>query len=341
MTTKNRIRILFAIPLLIILGVWLHFLFTPIVTNDQGFKYFVKPGASMGSVVNDLVNQKIITSPRLFKFLVTIQNKSHELKAGEYLFAEGTTPLKLLKQITTGTGTIKHAFTIVAGWNFNQVREALLEEPLLDHTISQKTTDAAIMRQVNNSVMSPEGQFFPDTYYYIPGSTDVAVLKRAYEEMQEKLKTLWKTHHSDLPYQTQYEALIAASLIEKETQLDHERPIIAGVIVNRLKKNMYLQIDPTVIYGMGTQYNGMIRKIDLTQDTPYNTYIHKGLPPTPIAMPGIESLEAAILPASHQYLYFVKKNANEPEHQFSETLDEHYSAVEAEKKSRQPTSKAQ
>lgn len=307
---------------------WISFLRGSLVSEQQGFRYTVSPGSSIKSVTHDLYLLNIIHHPFLFNLLVSLKGTQHELKAGDYLFPKGTTPVSLLNQITTGTGIFHYTFTIIAGWNFKHLRQVLEHEPNLQHT-SASMSDAAIMTYLGQPTWSPEGRFYPDTYFFSKGSSDLLLLKRAFQKMQNKFNIAWQKREPGLPYATQNEALTVASLIEKETPLARERSIIAGVIVNRLKTNMLLQIDPTVIYAAGSHYNGIIYKKDLLADNPYNTYKHKGLPPTPIAIPGMESIEAALHPEHHNYYYYVAKNSAEPNegHQFSKTLIEHNVAV--------------
>ncbi len=329
---RHRIRIaiagLFVFICLWLSIAWLTFLYGSIVKDEQGFRYTVPPGASLKSVVHDLYLLNIIQHPSLFNFLVNLKGTQHELKAGDYLFPKGTTPVSLLNQITTGTGIFHYTFTIIAGWNFKHLREVLGRDPNLQHT-SAAMSDAAIMTYLGQPTWSPEGRFFPDSYFYDKDSSDLLLLKRAFQKMQNKLNSAWKNREPGLPYDTQDEVLTVASLIEKETPLAKERPVIAGVIINRLKKNMLLQMDPTVIYAAGTHYNGTIYKTDLLANNPYNTYKYKGLPPTPIAIPGMESIEAALHPEHHNYYYYVAKNGAEPNegHQFSTTLSQHNMAV--------------
>lgn len=333
MLTKfhKQIAAMMGVPLILIISAWLFFLYRPIVTDEQGLKYTVQPGTSMHAVIDELTKLNVIQHPKLFKLLVKLKGSSHELKSGQYFFSKGTSSSSLLAQITSGKGIVYHIFKIIPGWTFNDIHAALLQDPNINHdTLNLSNND--IMNQIGSPNTNPEGQFYPDSYYFNNGDSDIALLKRAHHEMQEKLKTAWEHRDSDLPYKTDYEALITASLIEKEAKLNIERPVIAGVIINRLNKNMLLQIDPTVIYGMGNRYNGVIHKTDLTEDTPYNTYVHKGLPPTPIAMPGPDSLNAAMHPQKHNFYYFVVKAQGDSAHQFSETLDEHNSAVTEAKK---------
>lgn len=314
------------ILLISILGMWINFRFFSLVTDEHGYKYTVRQGASMGSVVDELSLQNVIKHPVLFKLLVHIKNNAHELKSGEYLFPKGASASKILEQITTGTGILYHTFTIIPGWNFTELRKALSQTAELNHNTSHLSDDD-IMHLLGPTGLKPEGEFYPDTYYFSQGDTDLALLKRAYHAMQEKLNTLWEHRDPQVPYKTSYDALIVASLIEKEAHVELDRPLIAGVIVNRLKKDMLLQIDPTVIYGMGLRYNGVIHKTDLLENTPYNTYVRKGLPPTPIAIPGFTSLDAAMHPAKHEFYYFVVKGPYETSHQFSKTLEEHDRAI--------------
>ncbi len=249
----NKRRIITNTLLVIFFGfliTWLTFLFSSIIPQKEGFRYTVPKGASIKTVVNDLYSSNIIQYPFLFDLLVYVEGNKHELKAGDYLFPKGTTPVSLLRQITTGTGMFHYTFTIISGWNFRHLRDVLEHEPDLAHP-SATISDVAIMTYLGQPSMNPEGRFYPDTYYFAKGSSDLLLLKRAFQKMQNELNTAWKNRDPALPYQTQNEVLTVASLVEKETPLNKERPVIAGVIINRLKKNMMLQIDPTVIYAAG------------------------------------------------------------------------------------------
>lgn len=313
----------------VVASIWLKFLYTPVVLNEQGLRYQVKFGATPQSVIEDLTQQRVIHHPWLFRVLARIRGDAKSLKAGEYLFAKGATPVKMLDQMVTGSGILYQSFTIVNGWSFQQLREALAQQKEMRHTLNN-ISDAELMQRLGVPKVHPEGQFYPATYYYILGSSDFGLLKRAFLMMQKKVNEAWDRRAANLPFKTPYEALIAASLVEKEAYLDTERPIIAGVMINRLRQNMLLQFDPTVIYGLGSNYTGKIYKTDLQEKTPYNTYVNKGLPPTPIAMPGLASIIAVLHPANHPYLYFVAKG--DGSHQFSETLGEHHHAVNEAKK---------
>lgn len=307
----------------------LKFLYFPVIIDPQGYHYVVKSGTSSRSVVDDLYFKKIITNRYYFNLLVRFRVKSQALKAGEYFFPKGSTPLTIVNQMITGRGMIYHEFTIVPGWTFQELRRALLSDVAFHH-ILQDWSDFELMKYLKHPEWAPEGEFFPDTYYFSAGSSDIALLKRAFKKMQLELNHAWAKRKNNLPFRTSYEILIAASLIEKEAFLNHERPLIAGVLVNRLHHDMLLQFDPTVIYGLGEQHKGKISKEDLGLDTPYNTYLHKGLPPTPIATPSLESIWAVANPAEHAFLYFVAKG--DGSHQFSENLDDHVEAVALYKK---------
>lgn len=308
---------------------WLKFLYYPIISTEPGLKYAVRDGASLRTVIDDLYAKKIIKHPLYFMLLVRLKGVSHELKAGVYLFPKGTTSSSLLHQIVTGSGMMYYTFTLVPGWNFKDVRKALLENPRLRHD-TKNTSDTEIMTRMGDSTHLPEGNFFPDTYYFSDGTSDIIVLKRAYKSMQDKLEKAWQHRAANLPFKTSYDALIAASIVEKEAYLAKELPRIAGVMVNRLHKNMRLQFDPTVIYGLGSRYDGKIHRKDLLEDTPYNTYVHTGLPPTPISMPSLGAIQAVMNPEVHGFYYFVA--AGDGSHQFSAQLGDHQKAVSAARK---------
>ncbi len=327
--TPRRSNLFFAaLTLIFCVGVllaWLFFLVWPIVWDAQGVKFKVHTGASFKSITTELTAQHIIQHPFLFKLLVHYKGAKHHLKAGEYLFPKGTTPGSLIDQVVNGTGMVYHFFTIVPGHTFQQVRETLNHDDAVTHT-SQLLSDADIMKQIGHPELHAEGEFFPETYYFVAGSSDIALLKRAFLTMQTHLNKAWAQREKDLPYQNAYQALIAASIIEKETGVNSELPMIAGVLVNRLKQNMMLQFDPTVIYGVSARYDGTIYKRDLHDLNPYNTYVNKGLPPTPISMPSLAALNAVMHPDHNNYLYFVARGDGKT-HQFSHTLEEHVAAV--------------
>lgn len=300
----------------------LFLLFSPLPIHKEGETFFIKPGSSRGAVIKLLSRNGYIRLGILFNIYVHINNG--QIKAGEYFFAPGSTPISIWKQITSGTGYYYHSFTIIPGQTFKQIREELAEKRSIKST-SQLMSDKDIMSLLGDDTHEPEGMFYAETYFYQRGDVDLTILKRAYDLMQSKLNDVWQNRDKMTPYKTPYEALIAASLIEKEAYLNSERSIISGVLVNRLRKDMLLQFDPSVIYGMGDKYNGTIYQKDLVADTPYNTYVRKGLPPTPIAIPSGTSIKAALHPKQHDYYYFVARG--DGSHEFSKTLKAHQKAV--------------
>jgi UPF0755 protein len=249
--------------------------------------------------------------------------RASKIKAGSYEIEEGITALALLDKLTRGDVTMSE-IVLVEGKTFRQLRTAINEHPDLAHD-SAKMTDMQIQTRLGAKEPHPEGLFFPDTYLFSKGSSDFDVLRRAYRAMQPKLATVWERRESTLPLNTPYELLILASIVEKETGVPADRPQIAAVFANRLRRGMLLQTDPTVIYGLGEKFDGNLRKIDLLTDTPWNTYTRPGLPPTPIAIPGLASLQAAAKPPPSDMLYFVARGDGSSE--FSATLDEHNTAV--------------
>lgn len=325
---KKYLILFFIILLSCAIGMVSYFLFFPTLTQPDGTIYYVSPGTTKTKLFADLQQQHIIKQPVLFTLYGYFQSNAH-LKAGEYFFPQGSTIISIWRQITEGSGFVYRRFVIVPGWSFKQLREALAHAEHLKHT-SVYLTDQQIMTYLGRPDLQPEGEFLPETYYYTRGISDLIILKNAFAMMQTKLHETWSHRNPDLPYQTEYQALVAASLIEKEAFLRTELPVIAGVLVNRLKKDMLLQFDPTVIYGAGARYNGKIYKKDLLDNNPFNTYVHKGLPPTPIAMPSMAAIVAVMHPAQHNYFYFVAKGNGS--HQFSYTLVEHTQAVQMVKK---------
>ena len=226
------------------------------------------------------------------------------------------------------TGRVRqYSLTLVEGWSFRDFLKALSDHEAIDHTLKDVAYDD-VMAALGHDGQHPEGRFFPDTYFIHRNTRDVDLLNRAYQQMERHLNMLWSERDDDLPFKTPYEALIMASIVEKESAVPEERPVIAGVFINRLRKGMRLQTDPTVIYGLGESYDGDIRFRDLRTDTPYNTYTRKGLTPTPIAMPGTGALKAVMHPADTEYLYFVATGDGSGQHVFSSTLEQHEKAVD-------------
>ncbi len=292
------------------------------IKNDE-LSYSIKSGSSLSAVIYDLHKKKIINHPRYLLWYARLNGLSSKMKTGDYLLTNVLTTKEFLDNIFTGK-VIQFSLTIIEGWSFNQLLEVVNKHPQIRHTIDKLSKE-----QVMAKLMLPdthyEGQFLPDTYHFPKNLTDLEFLKRAYSAMQTVLKNEWDKRAVGLIYKNAYEALIMASIIEKETGQASERKQISGVFVRRLEKRMRLQTDPTVIYGMGDKYKGNIRKRDLLRNTPYNTYRRHGLPPTPIALPGRDAIHAALHPADGDALYFVARG--DGSHQFSATLKEHNNAV--------------
>lgn len=285
--------------------------------------FLIKSGSNIKIIAQDLTMQKIIEDPWLFILLAKLKGVETRVRAGEYQLESGQTPDDLIEVFVSGS-SIQYSFTVIEGWSFRQMLDAMAKDPIIEHQLEDKTNEE-IMRLIGYPDQHPEGMFFPDTYRFPKGTSDIDFLRRAYQVMQQHLEREWNQRENDLPLKSSYEALILASIIEKETGAGFERPLIAGVFTERLKRNMRLQTDPTVIYGLGESFDGDIRFRDLKKDTPYNTYLRAGLTPTPIALPGLDSIRAALHPAKTKALYFVSKG--DGTHHFSETLEEHNAAV--------------
>lgn len=286
-------------------------------------EFSIHSGSTLRSVSNQLHRQGLLEHPYAFIVLGRLMGKAGEVKAGSYSLDQATTPYALLQKITRGE-TLLGKVTVIEGWTFRQMRAALDANPRLKHD-TQGMSDRELLAAIGAPEMQPEGIFFPDTYYFDVGGSDIEVYRRAYHAMQEVLAQAWAERSEPLPYANPYQVLIMASIIEKETGAPEERPLIAAVFVNRLRIGMRLQTDPTVIYGLGSRFDGNLRKTDLLTDTPYNTYTRAGLPPTPIALPGEAAILAALAPADTKALYFVATGGGR--HKFSNTLEEHNRAV--------------
>ncbi len=283
-------------------------------------------GSNSRQIAQQLHQQGIVKYPAIFTLWTRLTNVDRALKAGEYELQPKDTLGGLLERMQRGE-TRQYAFTLIEGWNFKQLRAALDAHPQVIHTLDG-VDDAEVMQLIGSFFDHPEGQFLPDTYYIEKDTRDVDLLKRAHDAMTRAMHEEWNRRDKGLPFNSPYDALILASIVEKESAVPEERPIIAGVFVNRLFKDMRLQTDPTVIYGMGDEYDGDIRFKDLRKDTPYNTYTRSGLPPTPIAMPGIEALRATMHPTDTLYLYFVAHSDRSGRHLFSSTLEQHEAYVD-------------
>ncbi len=303
---------------------WLHAplaLRTP--PGSEVIELEIEPGSSGDKVAETVVASGVATPTLLLRVWFRFSGQARQIKAGSYEVSAGTTPRRLLNMLVRGEETVR-SFTLVEGWTFRQVRAALQKADQLTPD-SAALEPEAIMEKIGKPGLHPEGRFFPDTYTYSKGSSDLAVLRRAAHAMDRRLDAAWALRDPATPLKTPDQALILASIVEKETGKPADRPQIGGVFVNRLRTGMLLQTDPTVIYGLGEKFDGNLRKRDLQLDTPYNTYTRAGLPPTPIAMPGKAALLAAVQPAQTKALYFVSRGDGSSE--FSDNLEAHNRAV--------------
>jgi UPF0755 protein len=300
-----------------------HWLNQPLVLVAQTVDLSIEPGDSAREVASDVVAAGVAVHPALLYAWFRVSGDSRQIKAGSYELEQGVTPRTLLGKLVRGEEALR-SVTLVEGWTFRQVREALQKADQLKSQTRALSNDT-IMQQLGMAGTAAEGRFFPDTYTYAKGSSDLAVLQRAARAMDKKLAAAWEKRSTQSPLQSPEQALVLASIVEKETGRASDRPMIASVFSNRLAIGMRLQTDPTVIYGLGESFDGNLRKADLLADTPWNTYTRAGLPPTPIAMPGKASLLAAVQPATSKALYFVARGDGSSV--FSATLDEHNRAV--------------
>ena len=308
---------------------WSHyaaFVDAPVAGLAQGVRVRVEPGDSFKRVLARLRAAGVDEGhPLEWQLLGRRLGAAGRIQVGEYALAPGITPRQLLVAMRDGK-VVSHRFTLVEGWNIRELRAALARAAPLRQTIGSMD-DAALMRALGRDGVHPEGRFLPETYVYTAGDRDLDVLRRANADLERALASAWASRAPGLPLATADEALVLASIVEKETGIASERDAVAGVFVRRLERGMRLQTDPTVIYGMGSAYAGNIRRRDLLADTPYNTYTRDGLPPTPIAMAGAAALQAATRPAPGDALYFVALGDGSGRHVFSPTLDAHNAAV--------------
>jgi UPF0755 protein len=331
---RARVALLLLLVLLLLIGgaaaaawLWLQHEFQAPGPAPLAVRIEVEPGASVRSVLGKLESSGSVRNARAVAWYLRLHSLKPRVQSGEYELPAHASPAHILMLFEEGK-VILEQLTVVEGATLAEFLEALEQHPRVVHTLHGKST-AEIMAALGHPGLPAEGQFFPDTYRFAANSTDVAILTLAYDSMQRALGAAWQARSPDLPLSTPYQALILASMVEKEAALESERPLIAGVFVNRLRKGMRLQSDPTVVYGLGAQYDGTIHTRDLLRDNPYNTYTRAGLPPSPIALPGRESLEAAVQPATTGALYFVATGRGDGAHHFSSTLQEHNSAVQA------------
>ncbi len=296
---------------------------TPMKLPGEGITYTFAPGTSLRHLAEDLEHKGILSSALYLRLMARIDDSAQRLQAGEYQIPSGMTPKGLLALLISGKVT-KYSLTVVEGWTFAEMLDAVRRNSALKQTLTDLSPEE-VWQRLGVEGDHPEGRFLPDTYHFPKGTTDLAFLRRAHEAMERLLSDEWSKREQGLPLKTPYEALILASIVEKETGLPEERPEIAGVFTRRLNRGMKLQTDPTIIYGMGDRFDGNIRRKDLREDTPYNTYVHKGLTPTPISLPGADAIRAVLHPAEGKTLYFVA--TGDGGHYFSSTLKEHNRAV--------------
>jgi len=297
----------------------------PVNVPEEGANFEIPPGTPFARISERLADEGIISNPTLLRLYARVSGKAGSVHAGEYFIEPGTTLSELLQQFTSGN-VLLYAFTIVEGWNQWDLLRAMHAHPQIDAQMTEEDWPA-LLEELGAETRHPEGLFLPETYHFPRNTSDRTVLKQAYQLMQGVLSEEWPERDPDTPVATPYEALILASIVEKETARPDERNRIAGVFARRLEKRMRLQTDPTVIYGIGPAFNGNITRRDLRTDTPYNTYTRGGLPPTPIAMPGRDAIRAALHPAPGNELYFVATGLGDGSHKFSETKAEHDAAV--------------
>ncbi|MBI5278055.1 MAG: endolytic transglycosylase MltG [Burkholderiales bacterium] len=318
-----KVFLLAALAVAGVAGWFVWWLNQPLQLRAPTVDLSIEPGTLPRSVAAAVRDAGVAVDADLLYAWFRLSGDDKLIKAGSYELEAGITPLRLLAKLARGEESLR-AVTLVEGWNIRQVRAALAKSEALKAD-SAKMTDEALMQALGRPGVHPEGRFFPDTYTYSKGSSDLRVLRRALQAMDKRLAAAWAVKSPDAVAKTPDEALVLASIIEKETGKAADRTLVAAVFNNRLKAGMPLQTDPTVIYGMGEAFNGNLRKVDLQADTPWNTYTRAGLPPTPISMPGKASLLAAVKPAPAKFLYFVAKGDGTSH--FSETLDEHNKAV--------------
>jgi UPF0755 protein len=302
-----------------------RFLNATVTVPEEGATFEIAPGTPFTRVSQRLAEQGIVSNPTLLRIYARVSGQAGSVHAGEYFIEPGTTTAGLLDQFTRGD-VLLYSFTIVEGWNQWDLLRALHSHPQIDAQISEEDWPA-LLDELGAETSHPEGLFLPETYRFPRNTSDRTLLKQAYELMQAALSEEWPNRAEDAPVATPYEALILASIVEKETARADERQRIAGVFARRLDKRMRLQTDPTVIYGIGPEFNGNLTRRDLRTDTPYNTYTRGGLPPTPIAMPGRDAIRAALHPAPGNELYFVATGLGDGSHKFSRTKAEHDAAV--------------
>jgi UPF0755 protein len=313
---------------LLLLGVLLagglgYYALTPLALPNEPLDFTLKPGSSLKSAARQMHEAGVLSAELPFVALARVMGKAGQLKAGGYELKEPVTPVRLLEMLSNGEFS-QVQLSVIEGWSFRQLRAALDASPDVAHD-SRGLSEAKILQRIGAEGTAAEGMFFPDTYLFSRGESDLTVLKLAHQAMAREMERLWTGRDADLPFESPYQALILASIVEKETGAPSDRAMIAAVFENRLRLGMPLQTDPSVIYGLGERFDGNLRRADLTADTPYNTYTRGGLTPTPISLPGVAALQAVLHPAQSKALYFVARGDGSSE--FSETLEQHNRAV--------------
>ncbi len=323
MRTLKRLSFLILSAILLFLGYLHYHINADTQLPAAPYEFSIEPGSSLKNIARQLAEEGVLPNAWSFILLSRLMGNESSLKAGDYILTSNLSQKALLEYLIRGDAR-RNEIKFLEGWTFLQLRQVLNEHPSIRHD-TLHLSNQEILQLIGASETAAEGLFFPDTYYFQKNSRDIDILRRAYHAMHYKLQAIWSTRSQSLPLTTPYEALILASIVEKETGLESDRTKIAGVFINRLRLGMRLQTDPTVIYGLGEEFDGNLRKKDLRTDHAYNTYTRSGLPPTPIAMPGLASILAALNPAETDALYFVAKGNGES--QFSATLAEHNRAV--------------
>ncbi|WAW10249.1 endolytic transglycosylase MltG [Oxalobacter vibrioformis] len=325
MTFFKRIFLVVAVLFVLMMSGFAWWANAAISPSKEAIPFDIRPGG-LNYVIDQLNSQGIEINGSLFSLLVRVTGNAKKLKAGSYEMKPGETPSDLMERLAKGLVSYE-SITIVEGWTFKQMREAMAAHPKLKHD-TDHLTERELIEQLKITWGATEGLFFPSTYLFMRGASDMQIYRQAHEELMKRLYAYWEKRDPALPYKTPYEALVMASIVEKETGHPEDRAHIAGVFTNRLKIGMKLQTDPTVIYGMGDKYKGVIYKSSLTTDTPYNTYTRFGLPPTPIALVGDAALNATFNPAKTEALYFVSRADGTGKSEFTTNLADHNRAVD-------------
>ena len=297
----------------------------PLDVPDDGMTFVIRPGMSFTAVSNSLAEQGIVARPRILRWYGSVTGKASSVQAGEYRITKDMSARDLLQAFLSGNVQL-YSFAIIEGWNFRELLAAMAGNDAIQSTLTVEDVPR-LLDELGTEFEHPEGLFLPETYRFPRGTPDIDVLREAYVLMQKVLAEEWPARDPAVPFSSPYEALILASIVEKETAREDERHRIAGVFVRRLEKRMRLQTDPTVIYGIGPGFNGNLTRTDLRSDSPYNTYTRGGLPPTPIAMPGRMAIHAVLHPEPGAELYFVATGLGDGSHRFSETKEQHDAAV--------------